>query len=109
MIAKILVIVMLVFSVIMIPVIMIKADKFKKFFLACAIVYITGNLLITTIVFLNQDIPSVFAFISEITILFVFGFSMYMIYKLGKSTEEVQKAQLEAQQKKEEEKQPNNN
>lgn len=104
MIGKILVIVMLAFSIIMIPVILVKADKFKKFFLACTIVYVTGNLLITAIVFLNQDIPLVFAIISEITILFVFGFSMYMIYKLGKSTEEVQKAQFEAQQKKDQDK-----
>lgn len=102
MIAKIVVIVMLVLSVIMIPVILIKAKQFKKFFLASAIIYVTGNLLITAIVFLNPDIPPVFAFISEITILFVFSFSMYMIYKLGKSTEEVQKAQLEAEKKKQE-------
>ena len=99
MIAKIFVIIMLVFSVIMIPFILLKADKFKKFFLASAVVYVTGNLLITTIVFLNSDIPAVFAFISEITILFVFSFSMYMIYKLGKSTEDVQEAQIEAEKK----------
>ncbi len=104
MIAKILVIVMLVFSLVMIPLILIKADKFKKFYLASAVVYVTGNLLITAIVFLNPDIPSIFAFISELTILFVFGFSMYMIYKLGKSAEDLQIAQLEAEQKKREEK-----
>ncbi len=68
-----------------------KPVKFKKFYLATTIVYITGNILITLIVFLNSSIPITFTLISEFTIICVYAFSMFMIYRLTSSITEIQK------------------
>ena len=99
MIGKILVCIMLLFSIVMLILVLTKKSKYKKFYAATTIVYITGTALITTIVFLKPEIPITFAIISECTILAVYGFSMYMIYKLVSSTVELQNAKEKAENK----------
>ncbi|MBO7452488.1 MAG: hypothetical protein J6U54_19335 [Clostridiales bacterium] len=66
--------------------------KFRKFFAATTIVYITGNILITTINMLNSSLPVIFTVISESVILVVYSFSMFMIHKLGTSFEDISNA-----------------
>ena len=99
MIGKILVLIMLIFSIVMLGIVFSKKSKFKSFYAATTIVYITGNILITFIVFLKPEMPMAFAIISECTILAVYAFSMYMIHKLVSSTVELQKAKELAEKK----------
>ena len=97
MIGKIIVLFMLVLSVVMLIVVLTKKSKFRNFFAATTIVYITGNILITFIV--KPEMPLPFAIISECTILGVYAFSMFMINKLINSTVELQKAKELAEKK----------
>ena len=99
MIGKIIVLFMLVLSIVMLIVVLTKKGKFRNFFAATTIVYITGNILITFIVFLKPEMPLPFAIISECTILGVYAFSMFMINKLINSTVELQKAKELAEKK----------
>ncbi len=69
-----------------------KPVKYKKFYLATTVVYITGNILITSIVCINKSIPLAFTLISEFTIICIYAFSMFMIYRLTSSIVELQKA-----------------
>ena len=73
--------------------------KYKKFFTATTIIYITGTILVMVIVSVNKEIPIAFSIISEIMILAIYLFSMFMIKKLANSVVELEKAQKEAQNK----------
>lgn len=90
--------VMLLFSIAMLLVNLFtgffKPNKFKKFFTATTIVYITGNILIISITTINKDIPVLFTIISEFTILCVYIFSTYMIGRLGRNMEDLREANI---------------
>ena len=71
-----------------------KPVKFKKYFVAATVVYVTGNILISTVVSIKKEIPLAFTIISECSVIAIYLFSMIMINKLGKSIVE-----LEAEEK----------
>ena len=61
--------------------------KFKKYFVAATVVFVTGNILISTVVSIKKEIPLAFTLISECSVIVIYLFSMFMINRLGKSIE----------------------
>lgn len=63
----------------------------RAYVIATTIVYITGNLLIAGIMWVFANMPVVFTIIAEISILFVYDFTLYILFKLGTSFDELKK------------------
>lgn len=63
--------------------------QFKKYFIATTLVYISGTVLIFAIVFANKQMPWSFAIISELSIIFVYIFSMYMTHRMGMNLQSI--------------------
>lgn len=75
-----------------------KPESFKKFFIATTAVYLSGTILVFAIVFAQKAIPWTFAVASEISMIIVYAFSMYMIGRMGKNflsiTEDIEKRKV---------------
>lgn len=80
-----------------------KPAVFKKYFIATTLVYISGTILVFAVVFANKLMPWNFAIASEVSILFVYVFSMYMIHRMGNNmlsiSEEIAKRKEENEKK----------
>ena len=63
--------------------------QFKKYFVATTLVYISGTIMIFAIVFANKQMPWSFAIISELSILCVYVFLMYMTHRMGKNLQSI--------------------
>lgn len=85
--ARVVVLAFLVFALVMVFVVIkgysFKPVVFKKYFIATTLVYLSGTILVFAIVFANKLIPWVFAVASEVSILVIYIFSMYMIHRMG--------------------------
>lgn len=92
-IARIIVLAFLVFSIccliFVIKTKLLKPQKFKKFFIATTLIYVSGALLVFAIVFANKAMPWTFAVASESSIIVVYVFTMYMIHRMGKNMEAI--------------------
>ena len=72
--------------------------RFKKFFVATTIVFVTGTILVAVIINVRPEIPLIFTIISEIMISAIYSFSMFMIRKLGMSLSDLQDAKIKAEE-----------
>lgn len=80
----------------------LSTSKIKNFYRASAGVYVSGALLILVFALVMKGLPVAFVVISDVTILFVFCFTVGLMYFMTKSIVE---AAAKAQAKSEEQKQ----
>lgn len=66
-------------------------SKYKNFFRASCGVYVSGSLLILFFTLIMENLPVAFVVISNITILFVFFFTIGLIFFMTKSIVEAAK------------------
>jgi len=59
--------------------------KVRKFLIATAAIYLSGTLLILVFALTMDKLPAIFVVISEVSIMFVFGISMFTIVRISKN------------------------
>ena len=70
----------------------LSTHKFKKYFASSAGVYLSGSVLILCLTIFLKGLPTIFAVISQLTIMFVFFFTLGLLYRMSRQIDDIMEA-----------------